>query len=70
MTKIKRSYTINADLDNAIGRLANRLGQSNSQLVENTLRSNESINKLIIEFQMAEDIPDYNNKQISNKIPA
>lgn len=70
MTKIKRSITINADLDNAIGRLATRIGQSNSQLIENILRTDDRINKLTTEFQTADEIPDYNSIPIPKKIPA
>lgn len=59
MTKIKRSYTINADLDNAIGRLSTRLGQSNSQLVENILRKDQEIDKLLKQIRAIEEMPDY-----------
>lgn len=56
MTKIKRSYTINADLDNAIGRLSTRLGQSNSQLVENILRKDQEIDKLLKQIRAMEEM--------------
>lgn len=59
MTKIKRSYTINTDLDNAIGRLSTRLGQSNSQLVENILRKDQEIDKLLKQIRAIEEMPDY-----------
>jgi hypothetical protein len=70
MTKIRSSYTLNIDLNNAIGRLATQLGQSNSQLVENILRENEHLRKLAYEFTMAKEMPDYEIKKEDNKIPA
>jgi len=59
MTKIKISSTINADLHNVIGRLATKLGQSNSQLIENILRKDPKISAMLAELQQAEEIPDY-----------
>jgi len=69
MTKIKRSYTINPDLDNAIGRLSTRLDQSNSQLIENILRKDQEIGKLLEQIQAMEEMPDYAPK-LKKKIPA
>ena len=59
MTKIKRSYTIDLDLDNAIGRLATRLEQSNSQLIGNILRKDPEIEKLLKQIHSIKDMPDY-----------
>jgi hypothetical protein len=70
MTKIKSSYSLNADLNNAIGRLATQLGQSNSQLVENILRENEHLRKLAYEFALAKEMPDYELKEKNKHIPA
>jgi len=70
MTKIKRSITINADLDNAIGRLATVLDQSNSQLIENILRKHPKIDMILNELQMAEEMPDYIKPELKRKVPA
>jgi hypothetical protein len=62
MTKIKRSFTIDLDLDNAIGRLATKLGQSNSQLIGNILRKDPEIEKLIDQIHNMQEMPDYTPK--------
>jgi len=69
MTKIKRSYTINPDLDNAIGRLSTKFGQSNSQLIENILRKDQELGKLLEQIHAMEEMPDYIPK-LNKKIPA
>jgi len=70
MTKIKTSITINADLANAIGRLATVLGQSNSQLIENILRKHPKIDMILNELQMAEEMPDYIKPKLKREVPA
>ena len=62
MTKIKRSYTIDLDLDNAIGRLATILGQSTSSLIGNILRDDPEIKKLLQQLHATQDMPDYTPK--------
>jgi hypothetical protein len=59
MTKIKRSYTIDLDLDNAIGRLASRLGQSNSQLIGNILRDDPEMKQLLKQIHTMKEMPDH-----------
>lgn len=65
MTKVRKSITINADLENVIGRLATKLDQSNSQLIENVLRNDPQLNKMLAELQSAEEIPDFATPDIT-----
>lgn len=69
MTKIKRSYTIDMDLDNAVGRLATRLGQSNSQLIGNIIRNDKKITEMLEQLYSIKSMPDYTPKQ-NEKITA
>ena len=68
MTKIKRSITINADLDNVTARLATILGQSKSQLIENILRIDPKINKMLIELRTAEEPPAYQISEVNTPL--
>ena len=62
MTKIAKSYTFNGDLTSAIGILAAKLGQSKSQLVENTLRKDPEIGVILKQLHSMESMPDYEPK--------
>ena len=69
MTKIKRSYTIDLDLDNAIGRLATRLEQSNSALIGHILRDDPEIKKLLEQIRAAPRMPDF-SPELNGEITA
>jgi len=69
MTKIKKSITINADLDNALGRLSTRLDQSNSQLIELILRKDDRIDALLTQLNNMDEMPDH-TPELNRKITA
>ncbi len=57
MTKIKRSVTISAELDNVISRVASQLQQSTSQLIEFRLREDPQIKTMLDQLRKASDPP-------------
>jgi len=69
MTKTKISITVNADLDNVTARLATKLGQSKSQLIENILRESPECKPLLKELIMAKDPPAYKKLELNQTIP-
>jgi hypothetical protein len=54
--KIKSTFHLSADLNNAIGRLATITGQTNSELVESILRDDGELRKLAHEFTQAKEL--------------
>jgi len=57
MTKIKRSITISAELDNVVSRLSSKLGQNTSEFLEFRLREDDQIKKMIQKLRIASDPP-------------
>lgn len=68
MTKIKRSITISAELDNVISRLSSRLDQNTSELIEFRLREDPQIKDMLQRLRNASDPPSL-KKRISKPIP-
>lgn len=67
MTKIKRSITISAELDNVLSRLASRLDQNTSELIEFRLREDPQIKDMLQKLRMASDPPSF-KKQVAKPI--
>lgn len=57
MTKIKRSITISAELDNVISRLGSKLDQNTSELIEFRLREDPQIKEMLQNLRAASDPP-------------
>lgn len=68
MTKTKRSITISAELDNVISRLASRLDQNTSELIEFRLREDPQIKEMLQKLRAASDPPA--PKRAARQIPA
>jgi hypothetical protein len=59
MTKIKRSITISAELDNVIARLATKLDQNTSELIEFRLREDPQIKEMLQKLRSSSDPPQF-----------
>jgi hypothetical protein len=59
MTKIKRSITISLELDNVLSRLASRLDQNTSELIEFRLREDPQIKEMLQRLRSASDPPQF-----------
>ena len=71
MTKIKRSITISAELDNVVARLASKLGQNTSEFIEFRLREDRQIRDMLHELRAATEPPAYRKVASSkDQIPA
>ena len=60
MTKVKRSITISAELDNVISRLASKRRQNTSEFIEYVLRENPKIGEMLQLLRKATDPPTNN----------
>ena len=59
MTKIKKSITISGELDGVIARLASKLDQTTSELIEFRLREDPQIKTMLEELRRATEPPEY-----------
>jgi hypothetical protein len=59
MTKVKRSITISLELDNVLSRLASRLDQNTSELIEFRLREDPQIKEMLQRLRSASDPPQF-----------
>jgi hypothetical protein len=62
MTKIKKSITISGELDNVLARLASKLDQTTSELIEIRLREDPQIKTMLQELRAASEPPEHENK--------
>jgi hypothetical protein len=62
MTKIKKSITISGELDNVLARLASKLDQTTSELIEIRLREDPQIKTMLQELRVASESPEHENK--------
>lgn len=69
MTKVKRSVTLSAQLDNVISRLSSKLGQNTSEFIEYTLREDQQIKEYLKILRSASDPPS-NLQEQKEQIPA
>ena len=70
MTKVKRTITISAQLDNVVSRLSSKLDQSASEFIEYTLRDEEQIKELLKILRKASDPPTHKLQKIKKVLPA
>lgn len=68
MTKVKRSITISAELDNVTSRLASILEQTTSEFLEIRLREDPQISEMIKKLRIASDPPTI-TKKIEKEVP-
>ncbi len=59
MTKIKRTVTLSAELDNVISMLASTSNQNASEFIEYRLREDEQIKRILLKIRNAKDPPHY-----------